>query len=275
MTRVDKMRLRAAFSRSAGAYDAGATLQGEIAVRVGRLAREAAPAARRILDVGCGTGALLAALPGPASGSAGETVEGGGRAVVAGLDLALGMARAARSRLPSGLFAAGDAEALPFRSGAFDLVLSTSTFQWVGNLDAALAEVRRVLAPGGSFALALFCGETLHELREAWRGALRAGEPAATHEFRDPAEIREAMAGAGLRAHRFEVERHVAWHPSVRDLLASLRAIGAGNAVAGRGGGLGLRRALLETSRRYEAAHGRDGRVPATWDVAVALARRA
>jgi len=191
------------------------------------------------------------------------------------VDLAHGMVRVAREALPGARLAAGDAEALPFRAAAFDLVVSSSTFQWLPDLDVALAEARRVLRPGGTLGLALFCGETLRELRESWRAALPPGVAPSTHGFHPPGAVREALARAGLPAERFETERRVVRHASVLELLESLRGIGAGNAVAGRSGGLGLRRAVRDMSRIYEARHGGAGGVPATWDVAYAVARRA
>jgi malonyl-CoA O-methyltransferase len=261
---LDKSRVRAAFSRSAGAYDQRAELQREVAERAEHLALEAVAAPRRALDVGCGTGTLLGALAARLPGLA-----------AAGVDLAPGMARLARARVPAAALAAADAEALPFRAGAFDLVLSTSTLQWIPDVGRALAEVRRVLAPGGTFCLAVFCGETLRELREAWREALPRDVPPATHRFPAPSEVRVALQRAGLAPVRFDVELRVRRHPSVRDLLESLRSIGAGNAVRGRRGGLGMRRAVLEMIRVYEERHGWEGHIPATWEIAYAVARRA
>lgn len=260
MNGVDKARLGAAFSRSAARYEAQSAMQREVAARVEALARAAAPRARRALDVGCGAGGLVASL------------ERGGVAA-AGLDLAHGMARLARERAGRSPFAAGDAEALPFRAAAFDLVVSSSAFQWLPELGRALSEVRRVLVPGGTFCLALFCGDTLVELREAWRAALPQGVPPATHRFHAPAAVRSALQAAGLEPSIFEVERRQARHPSARHLLESLRDIGAGNAVAGRSGGLALGRAVARMSRIYEERHRSGATVPATWEVAYAVAR--
>ena len=262
MSRVDKTRLRAAFSRGAAGYEARAVLQAEVARRVESLAAGAAPRARRAQDVGCGAGGLLAALSARLPGLS-----------ATGVDLSLGMARLCRERLGPGAAVAGDAENLPFRAGTFDLVVSTSALQWVAEIDRALSEIRRTLAPGGAVCLALFCGDTLWELRESWRAALPAGVPAQTHTFLSATRLRSAMAEAGLPPASLEVERRVARHPSARDVLESLRAIGAGNAVAGRGGGLGLARAVGEMSRLYAERHGRDGSVPATWEIAYAVAR--
>ena len=96
----------------------------------------------RVLDVGCGTGVLLERLA-----ARGEPV---------GLDLSRDMlARAARRQRERGFTAAlvcGDAQHLPFRDGAFESVVSTFAINAVPDLEAALAEMLRVLQPGGSLA---------------------------------------------------------------------------------------------------------------------------
>lgn len=100
---------------------------------------------RRILDVGCGTGdfALLAARHYPG-------------ARVVGADFTAAMLRRAAPRLSgralggrAGL-ARASALALPFRPGAFDVVLSAFVARNLPRLDVALAEARRALAPDGT-----------------------------------------------------------------------------------------------------------------------------
>lgn len=262
VNRVDKRRVRAAFSRQAHAYDGRAAVQRRVQDRVVALLDEAAPRARRVLDVGAGTGALLARL---------REARPGLRA--AALDLAPGMAAAARARLGAAAVTAGDAEALPFRPGAFDLVVSTSTFQWLTRLEPALAEARRVLAPGGTLALALFGARTLRELKGAWREAAGPARADRTHRFFSRDEVAAALGAAGLTAHAVTEEELTEHHPDARAVLRSLKELGASRAVPG-GGGLGGRRATLEMLRRYDEAHRGPAGVPATWHVIYALAGR-
>jgi ubiquinone/menaquinone biosynthesis C-methylase UbiE len=96
----------------------------------------------RVLDVGCGTGALLERLA--------------ARRQATGLDLSLDMlARAARRRRRRGYGAAlvcGDAQHLPFRDGCFESVVSTFALNAVPDLENALTEMLRVLRAGGSLA---------------------------------------------------------------------------------------------------------------------------
>jgi ubiquinone/menaquinone biosynthesis C-methylase UbiE len=90
----------------------------------------------RALDLGCGTGRNLP-LYAPAV-----------RAI--GLDPSLDALRRARRRAPATPLVQGRAEALPFRDGCFDTVVSGLVLCSVHDPTAALAEVRRVLRPGGA-----------------------------------------------------------------------------------------------------------------------------
>ncbi|BDG10332.1 methyltransferase domain-containing protein [Anaeromyxobacter paludicola] len=282
MNQVDKARVRAAFDRGAAAYDEAARVQEAARDELLALAAPHLPARPRLLDVGAGTGALLARL-------AGES------ALAAGVDLAPGMAAAARARCPRARLAVADAERLPFRSGAFDVYLSSSALQWLTRLDLAFAEARRVLAPGGLLAVALFCGETLHELRGSYRAAAAArGAPDPTHRFFSRAEVAAALRDAGLAVLEERGAVHVEWHPDVADLLRALRRIGAGNAAplapspalprcAGEGEGLPIsvprasglagRRLMLDMMDRYRAGFSRDGAIPASYEVGYVVAR--
>lgn len=100
-------------------------------------------AGRRILDVGCGRGQWLADL---------ESF-GASRERLAGLDLISERADEARRRLPGADIRQGDATALPWPDGEFELVVQSMMLSSI--LDpavrrAAAGEMLRVLAPGGA-----------------------------------------------------------------------------------------------------------------------------
>jgi arsenite methyltransferase len=102
-----------------------------------------------VLDIGCGTGVD--------SLVAGRLVGAGGRVV--GIDVTAAMiekARAHQARLGLGhvAFQVADAEALPFPDNDFDAVISNGVFNLTLNKAKALAEVHRVLKPGGRLLLA-------------------------------------------------------------------------------------------------------------------------
>ena len=72
----------------------------------------------------------------------------------------------------------GDAEALPFALGRFDLAVSLLALQSVNDLPGALIQIRRALGADGLFLGALFGGATLHELRHASRRPKRSSRAA-------------------------------------------------------------------------------------------------
>jgi ubiquinone/menaquinone biosynthesis C-methylase UbiE len=107
---------------------------------LGRWRRWLAAGARgRILDVGTGTGRNLPLFPEAAR--------------VVALEPYLPLLAAARRRAPGTPLVVGDAQALPFAGGSFDTVVSGLVFCSVPDPRAGLAEVRRVLAPGGELRM--------------------------------------------------------------------------------------------------------------------------
>ena len=104
----------------------------------------------RILDVGTGTG-IVARLAAPNVGPTGS---------VTGLDASPAMLSVARAMAAEeGVsidWDEGQAEALPYPDECFDLVLSQFALMFFAGRQTALAEMRRVLVPGGRMALSVF-----------------------------------------------------------------------------------------------------------------------
>ncbi len=93
-------------------------------------------AGERALDLACGTGDLAFAV-----------AARGARTV--GLDITHRMVQLAKQKSGGVRFITGDMTSLPFRSGSFDLVTTGYGLRNVPDLDAAIAEIARVLRPGG------------------------------------------------------------------------------------------------------------------------------
>jgi ubiquinone/menaquinone biosynthesis C-methylase UbiE len=148
-------------------------------------------AARRVLDLGAGTGA------------AGRAAQAAGARQVVAVDLAVGMLRRCRPPLHP---LAADALALPFRDGSFDLVVAAFCLSHLGAAGAGLGEARRV---GRAIAASAFAPGWTHPAKAAVDDALRPfgyrppawyislksqGEPQAG----DPALLAEHAAAAGF-----------------------------------------------------------------------------
>jgi SAM-dependent methyltransferase len=117
---------------------------------VGRYSRELAPRliafagiepGIRALDVGCGSGLLTSAL-----------ADRLGAASVAAADPSEPLLAACAERVPGADVRRASAEQLPWPDGSFDAVLSQLVLNFVSDADAALAEMRRVVTPGGTLA---------------------------------------------------------------------------------------------------------------------------
>ena len=97
----------------------------------------------KILDLGCGTGAILEQI--------GDTYNS---AELYGVDLSENMIEQAKWRLESkATLSTGDAENLPFADNTFDLVCCVESFHHYPNPDKALLEISRILKPNGTLLL--------------------------------------------------------------------------------------------------------------------------
>jgi ubiquinone/menaquinone biosynthesis C-methylase UbiE len=164
----------------------------------------AGEAVGRVLEVGVGTGADFPYYP-------------GGLSVVAVDPDPFMLARARKRARRLGRdpdFVRAAAEALPFADGSFDTVVATLVFCSVLDPDRALAEVRRVLRPGGTFRF-------IEHVR-ARGGLLAQLQDTATPVWRRVAggchlnrRTVEAISAAGFELVRLE------WHPLLFTPLAA------------------------------------------------------
>jgi ubiquinone/menaquinone biosynthesis C-methylase UbiE len=153
----------------------------------------------RVVDVGCGTGAV-ARLAAPRVGREG--------AVVA-VDINPAMLAVGRSLpAPAGAtidWREGSAMALPLPDASFELALCQNSLQYVSDREAALREMRRVLAPGGRAAICVWRSLEHNPrsrlLQEAVARRLNS-TPAALfpgNVLGDAGELRALLSAAGLR----------------------------------------------------------------------------
>jgi ubiquinone/menaquinone biosynthesis C-methylase UbiE len=189
-----------AFDERAASYEAGrhGQLHKEISDRVVGLVLSRVPVPRRVLDVGCGTGYVLrqlaARLP-----RASEFL---------GVDPAPKMIETARSASPDERlnFMLGTAERLPADEGAYDLVVSTTSFDHWTDQAAGIRDCARALAPGGTLVLTdQFSNLLWPTMLGSRRGKARTRSRAA-----------RLITAAGLRDPQ--------WHPCYAIIIQSVTA---------------------------------------------------
>ena len=263
---IDGERMRHNFSARAGEYDRYARVQKRVVADLVQRISGLGPLSGPALDIGTGTGCCAAKLCEPLP-----------RRAVTVMDLAHGMTRQASQRLSGVNACDGDAGRLPFRSAAFQTVVSSSVYQWIPRLPEAFGEVQRVLRPGGLFAVALFGEQTLYELRSSHQHAVASSQkrvPSHVHSFPSSGDVREALLTAGVECREMITYLDVDYHASVADLLRELKQIGASNAAENRPRGLASRRLMQKMMRFYEMEFREGGRFPATYEVIVALSEK-
>jgi malonyl-CoA O-methyltransferase len=247
--------MRASFERASRSYESAAGLQAQVAAELLERLDAFRFAPRVVLDLGAGTGRVTR-----------ELRRRYPRALVVALDIAPGMLREARRyQRPWRRFErlCADALRLPLSDASVDLVFSSLMLQWCEPLDAALAEVRRVLAGSGFFAFSTFGRDTLCELREAWARADRYNH---VNHFPDMHEVGDALVRAGLMEPVLDVDRIEVGYADVLTLMRDLKAIGAHNVTAGRSRALAGRARLERMQQAYES-YRREGRLPATYEI--------
>lgn len=189
-----------------------------------------------VLDLGCGVGSLLPQLRSLYS-----------KASVLGIDTSVAMLRQARPRVGrwrnKARLICADAHFLPLDDASVDLVVSNLLLPWCQNHHRVLAEIHRVLTPGGALLFTSAGPDTLIEYRTLWEPD---AEALRSYGLIDMHDVGDAMLSAGFSAPVLDRENLSIDYPSVLACEQELRAIGASNLSARR------KRGLLTPSRKKE-----------------------
>ena len=263
------------FSAGAKNYQALAGIQREIAYQLAEwadLREEAGGVPLSVVEIGCGTGNLTGFLL--------EKIQPG---FYLGLDLARGMLETAglNPESPAGrvLLIQADGERLPFPAGTFDLVASSTTFQWFGSLEDGLAGIRQVLRPGGTLLAATLGRETFRELREAYRTvAGRMGITLTASRYGpllpEAKELEDSLKRAGFTRISLKRATKYEYFPGAGQFLRSIKKRGANNPNY-RPMSLAVERQFMkQVIELYEQRFRTDGRVYAGYEVLFVQCRK-
>ncbi len=173
----------------------------------------------RLLDVACGTGIV------PRAAAATGTPLGR----ITGLDMTPGMlAVAARVAGDTGAeWVEGDATAMPFEDGSFDVLTCQQGLQFFPDRDAGAREFRRVLAPGGRALVACWTAIEDQTAHNAYMAAIAPFEPdlagvgSAPFAFSDADALAALLEGAGFAQVDVVRVEHVARFASAGEFVRS------------------------------------------------------
>ena len=164
-----------------------------------------------------------------------------------------------------------DEEALPFRTGAIDLVVSVLALHWVNDLPGTLSQIRHCLREDGLFIGALFGVGTLGELRDAMNAAeieVTGGLSPHVSPFLDAMDGAALLQRAGFALPVADRETITVTYSDPIALMHELRAMGEGNALVDRQRKPMRRAVLMRAVEIYgERFAEPDGRIRATFEI--------
>ena len=226
---------------------------------------------QRVLDVGCGTGAL-AEYAASVVGSIGAVV---------GIDPLPLRIEIARKRASAQLsFKVGDANRLDeFAPATFDVTYLNAVFHWLPEKLRPLTGIFRLLVAGGRLGISTGAKNQLNTIqevrkrvlsREPYRTQVNAEQGFAYHV--SDTELRELLLRAGFRIDVLELVPHATHHPSAEVALQFAQASSFGNYLGRIPAALrsAAEREILEEFERLRDAHG----VPQRGTRIVAVARK-
>lgn len=259
-----KHGIRRNFARRARSYDQHAQMQRLMAHRLVSEVREAMGQARRILEIGCGTGYLTQLLR-----------QANQEARLVALDLDAVLVEAARQRLGAAAGVAwlvADGES-PL-GGAYDLIIANATFQWFTQPAETMGNYYQNLAPGGFLAFSTLGPGTFRELAGALAraaGSLRLSTPKIpAQDFNNRNTWSNLLSGAGFRKVQVTGEMVTITFPSVPAFLKTLQATGATNPRPAPFSP----RLLTSMIAAYQAGYGKNGAIPVSYEMIWAVARK-
>jgi SAM-dependent methyltransferase len=154
----------------------------------------------RVLDLCCG------------QGNVSEALARRGCQVV-GVDFSPAMLRLAHERVPNATFIEADVQDLPLDDTMFDIVVSNLGLCHVPDQPRALSEARRMLRPGGKFAMTVWCGPDVSPCLELVYGMIKRYGSADVsappgpdfHQFAQRAVAEKLLSGAGFSDIELEI----------------------------------------------------------------------
>ena len=211
---IDRAQVARQFSQAAATYDGAAEMQRELGQA---LIDQIEPTATgTLVDLGCGTGKALKQI----------TTRCPDLDLI-GIDLAPAMIQVSRERNPGAKSLVADIEQTGLPDATANYVLSCAAMQWC-QPNNAIAEVARLLAPGGQLLVSTFVSGSLPEFRVAWRRVSPTLKR--VHDLAAATDWKQALTDNNFEITEFNQHQRCQSFHSVDELLLRFRQLGAGYA---------------------------------------------
>jgi malonyl-CoA O-methyltransferase len=203
-----------------------------------------------VLDLGSGTGFFTDLLA--------STYEN-----VIGLDISKSMLNFAKqNRDESILWLEADAHDIPLKDNSIDFIYSNLVMQWFDPLDKAIAEILRVLKPGGLFIFTTLVDGTLHELKSSWK---QVDDDQHVIDFKTVAELNSLFNSENSRLVEKKCEDIVLEYQNVIHLARELKGLGANHLAQKQNRGLSGKEKWFKMTEHYQDFLEPNGVYPATY----------
>lgn len=207
-----KKKVASRFSKAAHTYDDYATFQAIVLEKLFSMVR-VSESSEVWLDLGAGTGQAL-----PLFNSLSCCPS------LIAADLSLSMLRQVKAKQLKANLVCADAEQLPFKKDSIDGVFSSLALQWCLNLDGLFNELYRVNKQEGHVVFATLLEGSMPELSSAWHNV--DGQSHQNH-YVSLNVLLEACKAAGFDIEEAKSELVTVWYPSVKEVVYSLKKVGA------------------------------------------------
>lgn len=202
----------------------------------------------QILDVGCG----------PASTTADLVLRANH---YLGVDIASAMLSRAAADYPELSWLNGEWEALPIADNSVDWLFANLSVQWVDNLQKAMSEAYRVLKPGGMVTVNTVVEGTFSSFIKSWNAV---DDLQHTHSFKSAERVQTEVGSIRWNRAEFKLEEHTQYFADVRQLIGSIKGVGANYVRRVDSAGLMTRNRLQQLENAFENRRTAQG-LPLEW----------
>jgi malonyl-CoA O-methyltransferase len=244
------------FSAHAGEYEKAAVVQTEIGTRLFERLDYLKMTPEYVLDLGCGTGVFTKLLK-----------KRYPKAQIFAIDLSKDMliqSKKKHSLLKKWPLIAADMQALPFKSGQFDLIFANQVIHWANTLPDVIRELNRVMRANGCLMFTTLGPDTFKELKNAWSNADTYPH---TNTFWDMHDIGDSLMTEHFLEPVVDMEMLTVHYSSLRTLLTSLKAQGVKNINTAKRKGLMGRNTWSAFLQAYEAYATSENKYPLSYEV--------